>query len=310
MNLSADLPISPMDAIRMKIEEAGYSVAEITGREAQLNRTEDGRYIVEDRKDKDAGKNMRDFNSGKIDVLMINKSGSTGISLHASSKFEDQRQRVMVFAQFQSDINDEVQMRGRIDRSGQVVRGRYEYIMSTIPAEQRIQMMFKAKLKSLDANTTSSQKSKFNEMEIVDYLNKYGDEVVWEYMKEHPELSDRLGDPLKMLQDKDEDGAARTSEKEDSSQKSDCAGKISRYLAFLSVEEQDEIFKEITEAYKVKIQLLDDAGENDLEITTMPLRAETKSKQIWHNGENPAAAMLSLTTLMLKKWKLTCLKSL
>lgn len=289
MNLSADLPISPMDAIRMKIEEAGYTVAEITGRTTQLNRTEDGRYIVEGRKDRDKKAAMRDFNAGKLDVLMINKSGSTGISLHASSKFEDQRQRVMVFAQFQSDINDEVQMRGRIDRSGQVVRGRYEYIMSTIPAEQRIQMMFKAKLKSLDANTTSSQKSKFNEMEIVDYLNKYGDEVVWEYMKEHPELSDRLGDPLKMLQDKDEDGAARTSEKEDSSQKSDCAGKISRYLAFLSVEEQDEIFKEITEAYKVKIQLLDDAGENDLEITTMPLRAETKSKQIWHNGENPGS---------------------
>lgn len=289
MNLSAGLPISPMDAIRMKIEEAGYTVAEITGRATQLNRTDDGRYIVEGRKDRDKKAAMRDFNAGKLDVLMINKSGSTGISLHASSKFEDQRQRVMVFAQFQSDINDEVQMRGRIDRSGQVVRGRYEYIMSTIPAEQRIQMMFKAKLKSLDANTTSSQKSKFNEMEIVDYLNKYGDEVVWEYMKEHPELSDRLGDPLKMLQDKDEDGAARTSEKEDSSQKSDCAGKISRYLAFLSVEEQDEIFKEITEAYKVKIQLLDDAGENDLEITTMPLRAETKSKQIWHKGENPGS---------------------
>ncbi|WP_304423459.1 strawberry notch C-terminal domain-containing protein [uncultured Duncaniella sp.] len=289
MNLSADLPISPMDAIRMKIEEAGYSVAEITGRTTQLNRTEDGRYIVEGRKDRDKKAAMRDFNSGKLDVLMINKSGSTGISLHASSKFEDQRQRVMVFAQFQSDINDEVQMRGRIDRSGQVVRGRYEYIMSTIPAEQRIQMMFKAKLKSLDANTTSSQKSKFNEMEIVDYLNKYGDEVVWEYMKEHPELSDRLGGPLKMLQDKGEDGAARTSENEDNSQKSDCAGKISRYLAFLSVEEQDEIFKEITEAYKVKIQLLDDAGENDLEITTMPLRAETKSKQIWHRGENPGS---------------------
>lgn len=289
MNLSADLPISPMDAIRMKIEEAGYNVAEITGRTTQLNRTEDGRYIVEGRKDRDKKAAMRDFNSGKLDVLMINKSGSTGISLHASSKFEDQRQRVMVFAQFQSDINDEVQMRGRIDRSGQVVRGRYEYIMSTIPAEQRIQMMFKAKLKSLDANTTSSQKSKFNEMEIVDYLNKYGDEVVWEYMKEHPELSDRLGDPLKMLKEKDEDGSARTSDNEDTSLKSDCAGKISRYLAFLSVNEQDEIFREITEAYKVKIQLLDDAGENDLEITTMPLKAETKSKQIWHSGENPGS---------------------
>lgn len=289
MNLAADLPISPMDAIRMRIEEAGYSVAEITGRTMQLNRTEDGKYIVEARKDRDKKAAMRDFNSGKLDVLMINKSGSTGISLHASSKFEDQRQRVMVFAQFQSDINDEVQMRGRIDRSGQVARGRYEYIMSTIPAEQRIQMMFKAKLKSLDANTTSSQKSKFNEMEIVDYLNKYGDEVVWEYMKEHPELEERLGDPLDMLQEKDSEDGPRTSEKEDTSKKTGCAGKISRYLAFLSVDEQDEIFKEITEAYRVKIQLLDDAGENDLEITTMPLRAETKRKQIWHEGVNPGS---------------------
>ena len=289
MNLAADLPISPMDAIRMRIEEAGYSVAEITGRTMQLNRTEDGKYIVEARKDRDKKAAMRDFNSGKLDVLMINKSGSTGISLHASSKFEDQRQRVMVFAQFQSDINDEVQMRGRIDRSGQVARGRYEYTMSTIPAEQRIQMMFKAKLKSLDANTTSSQKSKFNEMEIVDYLNKYGDEVVWEYMKEHPELEERLGDPLDMLQEKDSEDGPRTSEKEDTSKKTGCAGKISRYLAFLSVDEQDEIFKEITEAYRVKIQLLNDAGENDLEITTMPLRAETKQKKIWHEGVNPGS---------------------
>ena len=289
MNLSADLPISPMDAIRMKIEDAGYSVAEITGREMQLNRNDDGRYVVESRKDRDKKSAMRDFNSGKLDVLMINKSGSTGISLHASSKFGDQRQRVMVFAQFQSDINDEVQMRGRIDRSGQVTRGRYEYIMSTIPAEQRIQMMFKAKLKSLDANTTSSQKSKFNEIEIVDYLNKYGDEVVWEYMKEHPELEERLGDPLEMLHDGNDDGGPRVSKKEDTSRKPGCAGKVSRYLAFLSVEEQDEIFREITEAYRVKIQLLDDAGENDLEITTMPLRADTQKKQIWHEGENPGS---------------------
>lgn len=286
--LSADLPISPMDAIRAKIEDAGYSIAEITGRKLQLNKTADGKYIVEDRKDKDANKSMRDFNSGKLDVLMINKSGSTGISLHASSKFEDQRQRVMVFAQFQSDINDEVQMRGRIDRSGQVARGKYEYIMSTIPAEQRLQMMFKAKLKSLDANTTSSQKSKFNEMEIVDYLNKYGDEVVWEYMHEHPDLEELLGDPLEILKgNKEEESDKSSRRKEDKSKKEDCAGKISRYLAFLSVEEQDEIFREITEAYKIKMQLLDDAGENDLEITTMPLRAETKNVKLWHKGSSP-----------------------
>lgn len=281
-NLSANLPISPMDAIKMKIEEAGYKVGEITGRNLEMVRDENGMYVIRNRKDTDKKAAARDFNNGNLDVLMINKSGSTGISLHASPKFEDQRQRVMVFAQFQSDINDEVQMRGRIDRTGQKFRGKYEYIMSSIPAEQRLQMMFKAKLKSLDANTTSSQKSKFNEMQVVDFLNKYGDEVVFQYMLEHPELSEKLGDPLGLLKD-NEAGEGNV----DNSKKNDCAAKIARYLPFLPVNEQEEVFKDITDAYSVKIQLLNDAGENDLEITTMPLRAETKSRKIWKRGTDP-----------------------
>lgn len=281
-NLSANLPISPMDAIKMKIEEAGYKVGEITGRNLEMVRDENGMYVIRNRKDTDKKAAARDFNNGNLDVLMINKSGSTGISLHASPKFDDQRQRVMVFAQFQSDINDEVQMRGRIDRTGQKFRGKYEYIMSSIPAEQRLQMMFKAKLKSLDANTTSSQKSKFNEMQVVDFLNKYGDEVVFQYMLEHPELSEKLGDPLGLLKD-NEAGEGNV----DNSKRNDCAAKIARYLPFLPVREQEEVFKDITEAYSVKIQLLNDAGENDLEITTMPLRAETKSRKIWKRGTDP-----------------------
>lgn len=283
-HLSADLPISPMDAIKIKIQNAGYKVGEITGRTLEMVQDENGKYIIQNRKDRDKKSAARDFNNGQLDVLMVNKSGSTGISLHASPKFEDQRQRVMVFAQFQSDINDEVQMRGRIDRTGQKFRGKYEYIMSSIPAEQRLQMMFKAKLKSLDANTTSSQKSKFNEMEVVDYLNKYGDEVTWQYMIEHPELSEKLGDPLNMLS---ESGEESNTDDASGAKKEGCAAKIARYLPFLPVKEQEEVFKEITDAYSVKIQLLNDAGENDLEITTMPLKAKTISKNIWKPGTEP-----------------------
>ena len=283
-NLSADLPISPMDAIKMKIQKAGYKVGEITGRTLEMVQDENGKYVIQNRKDRDKKSAARDFNNGQLDVLMVNKSGSTGISLHASPKFEDQRQRVMVFAQFQSDINDEVQMRGRIDRTGQKFRGKYEYIMSSIPAEQRLQMMFKAKLKSLDANTTSSQKSKFNEMEVVDYLNKYGDDVTWQYMIEHPELSEKLGDPLKILTS---EGEEAQSEDTNTAGKEGCAAKIARYLPFLPVKEQEEVFKDITDAYNVKIQLLNDAGENDLEITTMPLKAKTISKKIWKPETDP-----------------------
>lgn len=283
-HLSADLPISPMDAIKIKIQNAGYKVGEITGRTLEMVQDENGKYIIQNRKDRDKKSAARDFNNGQLDVLMVNKSGSIGISLHASPKFEDQRQRVMVFAQFQSDINDEVQMRGRIDRTGQKFRGKYEYIMSSIPAEQRLQMMFKAKLKSLDANTTSSQKSKFNEMEVVDYLNKYGDEVTWQYMIEHPELSEKLGDPLNMLSERGEES---NTDDVSGAKKEGCAAKIARYLPFLPVKEQEEVFKEITDAYSVKIQLLNDAGENDLEITTMPLKAKTVSKKIWKPGTEP-----------------------
>lgn len=288
MNLSANLPISPMDTIKIKIEEAGYTVGEITGRTTELIKDENGKYVVRNRTDKDKKAAARDFNNGKLDVLIINKSGSTGISLHSSPKFADQRQRVMVFAQFQQDISDEVQMRGRIDRTGQIYRGRYEYIVSYIPAEQRLQMMFKAKLKSLDANTTSSQKSKFNEMQVVDYLNKYGDEVTWQYMLEHPELSERLGDPLDMLSENNGEEEPKNRRGGENAKPQDgCAAKIARYLPFLPVAEQESVFKDITEAYQVKIQLLNDAGENDLEITTMPLRAETKKRSLWRRGTTP-----------------------
>lgn len=295
LNLSIGLPIDPMDAIKMRIEAAGYKVGEITGRKSEMVKDADGNYIVQSRssKEMDGKAAASAFNSasgknGGLDVLLINKSGSTGISLHASSKFTDQSPRVMIAAQFQSDINDEVQMRGRIDRTGQVHRGRYIYLVSSIPAEQRLQMMFKNKLKSLDANTTSSQKSKFNEMEVTDFMNKYGDEVTWSYMMEHPDLEERLGDPLDMLSDESKKSNRRGGD-EENNQNSGCAGKILRRLPFLSVKEQEQIFNDLADAYKVKMQILNDAGENDLEITTMPLRAETKSRKVWKQGSDPGS---------------------
>lgn len=295
LNLSIGLPIDPMDAIKMRIEAAGYKVGEITGRKSEMVRDADGNYIVQSRssKEMDGKAAASAFNSasgknGGLDVLLINKSGSTGISLHASSKFSDQSPRVMIAAQFQSDINDEVQMRGRIDRTGQVHRGRYIYLVSSIPAEQRLQMMFKNKLKSLDANTTSSQKSKFNEMEVTDFMNKYGDIVTEDYMREHPDLEERLGDPLDMLSDESKKSNHRGGD-EENNPNSGCAGKILRRLPFLSVKEQEQIFNDLAEAYKVKMQILNDAGENDLEITTMPLRAETKSRKVWKEGSDPGS---------------------
>jgi hypothetical protein len=277
--VSANITISPIDIIKTRIKEAGFSVGELTGRSSELQINNDNTATVIKRQDKDKKKLARDFNNGEIDVLILNQSASTGISLHASKTFKDQRQRVMLSAQTQLDVNTEVQMRGRIDRTGQVLRGAYRYLISPIPAEQRLIMMFKAKLKSLDANTTSSQKSKTNEIEIVDFLNKYGDEVVLEYLKENREINDKLLGPLKFNDLADEKIDEIKSTEGD-------ASKVSGRVALLSVKEQADFYNEVAERYTSYINYLNSNNSNDLEITTLPLNAETQSSVVVVQGNN------------------------
>ena len=291
---STGLSLSPIDVIKNELEKAGYKVGELTGRQTEFVYNENGTVTKIKRADTDKKKLARDFNDGKIDALILNKSAATGISLHASSKYKDQKKRVMIVAQQQLDVNDEVQMRGRIDRTGQVARGAYEYVVSLIPAEQRLLMMFKAKLKSLDANTTSSQKSKFNEMEVADITNKYGDKVVKEYMAEHLDLYSRMADPFGWEKSLGEDLSSIDPQSlvasgggvGDGEAGAD-ASKLLGRMALLRVEEQEKMLQEIGELYANEIQRLNEMGENDLEITELPLKAKTIRKEVWKQGAEP-----------------------
>ncbi len=290
---STGLSLSPIDVIKNELTKAGYKVGELTGRQTEFVYNENGTVTKVKRADTDKKKLAREFNDGQIDALILNKSAATGISLHASSKYADQRKRVMIVAQQQLDVNDEVQMRGRIDRTGQVARGAYEYVVSLIPAEQRLLMMFKAKLKSLDANTTSSQKSKFNEMEVADITNKYGDKVVKEYMAEHLDLYARMADPFGWEKSYGADLSAVDPQKLVSSSdgmSSEAGGDASKLLgrmALLKVKEQEKMLQEIGDLYAAEIQRLNEMGENDLEITELPLKAKTINKGVWKEGSEP-----------------------
>ena len=159
--VSTGITISPIDVVIQKLKDAGYSVAEVTGRkyELQLN-PKTGKGLVLSRKRINTNDAFRQFNNNEVDVLMINQSGSTGASAHAiptAKVSKDQvRQRVMIVLQAELDINTEVQKRGRINRTGQILKPIYDYITSAIPAEKRLMMMLQKKLKSLDANTASN----------------------------------------------------------------------------------------------------------------------------------------------------------
>lgn len=312
---STGLSLSPIDVIKNELQKAGYKVGELTGRQTEFVYNDNGTVTKVKRADTDKKKLARDFNDGKIDALILNKSAATGISLHASSKYKDQKKRVMIVAQQQLDVNDEVQMRGRIDRTGQVARGAYEYVVSLIPAEQRLLMMFKAKLKSLDANTTSSQKSKFNEMEVADITNKYGDKVVKEYMAEHLDLYARMADPFGWEKSHGDDLSridpqtlvASGSGVGDGEAGAD-ASKLLGRMALLRVSEQEKMLQEIGELYANEIQRLNEMGENDLEITELPLKAKTLHKEVWKQGAEPGGDNAFADNTYIEKVNMAILK--
>lgn len=287
-NASTGLSLSPIDVIKNELKKAGYKVGELTGRQAEFVYNADGTVKRVRRTDTDKKKVAADFNNGKLDALILNRSAGTGISLHASSKFKDQHQRVMIVAQAQGDVNDEVQIRGRIDRTGQVQRGMYEYVVSQIPSEQRLLMMLKSKLRSLDANTTSSQKSKFNEMDVQDIINKYGDQIVIQYLAEHTDFAEKMQNPLKWQGDwQVEPSESLIASAQKAEGDGATASKVLGRMALLTVKEQEQMLDEIGELYQAEIDRLDEMGENDLEITEMPLKAKTISKEVWETGIEP-----------------------
>lgn len=296
-NASTGLSLSPIDVIRDELEDAGYKVGELTGRTYQLARNPNGTVSKVKRTNTDKKKLALDFNTDKLDVLILNRSASTGISLHDSKDFnvKEHKPRTMIVVQQQADVNEEVQMRGRIDRTGQVNRGRYEYIVSQIPSEQRLLMMFKSKLRSLDANTTSSQKSKFNDMEVNDIINKYGDKVVKEYMADHLDLYAKMADPFGWekafgadLSTIDTQKLIGTSDGKVGDKEAGAdASKLLGRMALLKVAEQEKMLQEIGELYKNEINRLNEMGENDLEITELPLKAKTIGKEVWKEGSEP-----------------------
>lgn len=316
-NASTGLSLSPIDVVRDELEAAGYRVGELTGRKTMFVKNPNGTVSKVKRTDTDKKKLALDFNTNKLDALILNRSASTGISLHDSVEYDvKHKPRTMIVVQQQPDVNEEVQMRGRIDRTGQVNRGRYEYIVSQIPSEQRLLMMFKAKLKSLDANTTSSQKSKFNDMEVSDIINKYGDKVVREYMAEHLDMYSKMADPFGWESSYGEDLStidpqrlvATSGGKLGGKEAGADASKLLGRMALLKVSEQEKMLQEIGELYANEIQRLNEMGENDLEITELPLKAKTIRKEVWKQGAEPGGDNAFADNTYIEKVNMAILK--
>ncbi len=209
------LPMSPIDIIRQLITKEQFvspdgnfiniRFEECTGRAYQLEYlSPEGdddfmNAVIQPRKKRHSNHIFNDFQNNKLDVILINACGAIGASAHAIATAEVSedhvRQRKMLIVQNDLDVNIDLQKRGRINRTGQRtdLPPLYEYIITAIPSEKRLNMMLRAKLRSLSANTSAWQDQDKEQADFIDICNKYGNEVVNDYLAEHQELAVVLG---------------------------------------------------------------------------------------------------------------------
>ncbi|WP_297920698.1 strawberry notch C-terminal domain-containing protein, partial [uncultured Agitococcus sp.] len=263
-SLDVTIPASPIDWMRSRIEKAGYTVAEITGRNMAVDYSTKTPTVsqvpLSEQNDKVGTTRM--FNSGELDAIILNVAGSTGISLHASEKFKDQRVRHMIVAQPAQDINIFMQMLGRIHRTGQVVLPKFTILTLDLPTEKRPTAVLNKKMKSLNANTSSNTESATSIVSM-DMLNKYGDKVVAAYLDENQDIAKKIG-----MEVHGDTSSAETND--------DFAKKATGRFALLPIQEQNKIYEEIEPQYAALISYLDETGQNELEPKTIDFEAELK----------------------------------
>ncbi len=300
---TSGISISPIDIILETIRKAGYKAIEVTGRSLTVDIAADRKTgLVKPRKRMSTFDAFRLFNDNEIDVLLINQSGSTGASAHAVPTAKvpavQVKQRVMLILQAELDINLEIQKRGRINRTGQILLPAYQYISSAIPAEMRLMMMLQEKLKSLDANTSSNQKQSEAMLSVADFLNKIGNDVVKEYLLDFPDVNKMLNEPLKSASDDNE---------KSSISRDDFAQFVTGRVAVLPCAMQREFYDEVTDRYRDAVDYLKQVDEYDLEMETVNLQTHTKHKQMVVKGKGGYSAfggdtfLETVTANMLRK---------
>ncbi len=269
-----DLPLSPIDYFVQKVEQAGYSVGVLTQRHSRLELDENGpgatcvRCVRVNKK-----KQAADFNNGKLDVLIGNRTMSTGISLHNSPEFEDTRPRIVITWELQDSADRQTQFDGRADRTGQLDHCHYIILSSPVPAEQRYLMMNERRQRSLNANVTASQKT---DTPYEDILNRYGTRVVREYLEDHPEMVPMIPD-LSGINAEDENAQlVRT---------------FMSSLALMTCRDQELMLDDIMQRYHDLMDYLNENGENELEAKVMPLRATLLNRQVFAVGKDKAKSV-------------------
>lgn len=285
-----DMRVDGADMLHAALGKMGLTSGELTGRTSSggtgvLGADERGRFYLYEMEKGGAKANLQianKFNSGDLDALILNKSASTGISLHAApSVGDDLRRRCMIKIELMGDIVDERQIEGRVNRKGQIEGPRYVAPLTGFVSDDRLASLFNRKNRSLSASTNATRENSTNIDEVVDLLNPVGREVVFDYLTRNPQLA--AGLDIEVGKDATPDDSLTR--------------KLLGRLIVRPLDEQMRVVGEIDVRYQMKAEFLDRRGLNPNKNTRRDWRGKVVDQDVLLT-ENRASGMGAKPVLM------------
>ncbi|XP_028681257.1 protein strawberry notch homolog 1 [Erpetoichthys calabaricus] len=178
--LSGDLPPNTLDEL---IDDLGGpdNVAEMTGRKGRVVSNDDGSISYESRSELDVPVEILNitekqrFMDGEKNIAIISEAASSGISLHADRRVQNQRRRVHMTLELPWSADRAIQQFGRTHRSNQVTAPEYVFLISELAGEQRFASIVAKRLESLGALTHGDRRAtESRDLSRFNFDNKYG----------------------------------------------------------------------------------------------------------------------------------------
>lgn len=266
-----DLPAAPIDIFRARLQQAGFNLGEISGRGTYLDNPLSEQPELVSRLDERL-KTIFDFNNGTTDAAILTRAGMTGLSLHASSTFVDQRQREMIEIQIPNNVAERVQAFGRVNRKGQVCAPVVRTVSTGLPGEARLLAMQNAKLAKLSAATTSNRSDKARMESVPDLLNWVGEKVAIRYLQDNPDIAHMLDIELNTEGEGENYFVNRL---------------LSRLCMVPTISQQREVLADLDREFNSVMRELEAAGRNPFEIAEHDWKAKLLDRQVFLGAETP-----------------------
>lgn len=178
--LGRELPVNTLDEL---IDQLGgpENVAEMTGRKGRVVSRPDGTVAFESRAEQGLSidhVNLREkerFMSGEKLVAIISEATSSGVSLQADRRVQNQRRRVHMTLELPWSADRAIQQFGRTHRSNQVSAPEYVFLISELAGERRFASIVAKRLESLGALTHGDRRAtESRDLSKYNFENKYG----------------------------------------------------------------------------------------------------------------------------------------